>query len=184
VRVQGYVGVGGGGAVGHLAVRYWNLPERERMEAWKLVVRVANTGGIWSRCGDHNTIASGNKINMAICAVWHNPNMNITDTSVYLGRNSKSWHVYLSGLLPNCLSTSARFVIVNGLLMWVQKIAVIKNRSPEEWNRKFLNPTWAAFRRVRNWSNCCNGIRPLMKGWPRCTETSGTNHPVTRCDNS
>jgi len=71
VRVRGKRGK----AVGHFAVRYWNLPERERerererMEARKLVVRVANTGGIWSRCVDHNTTASVNKINTTICTV-------------------------------------------------------------------------------------------------------------------
>jgi hypothetical protein len=74
--------------------------------------------------------------------------MNTADTSVYLGRNSKSWHVYLTRLLPNCLSTSARFVIVDGFLVWVQKISVIKNRSPEERNRTFLKPTWVGFGRL------------------------------------
>jgi hypothetical protein len=39
------------------------------MEAGKLVVWVANTGGIWSRHVDRNTAASLNKINVAICTV-------------------------------------------------------------------------------------------------------------------
>lgn len=118
-------------AVRYLAVGFWNSFERESMAARKLVVRVADTGGMWSRCVDHNTAASVNKVNVTICTVlWPNQNKSTADTSVYSGRSTKSSHVYLSGLDPNCLSTSAYCLVVNGCLVWVQKMTIVKTGHP------------------------------------------------------